>query len=301
MMIVCRLWREAGWRNRMREGEAAAEVTDAALMIMSIANRFHGGNRIMGTTGLASLRNRTIRLAAALVLTGAASAAANTIPAETRLVAADVDLILRQTVAEATARARPATIVVTDRVGNVLAVYAMPGAPATARVDPGRQVVSPGGVAGDPAGLANLVHGYVDDEGKRVDAYPWYSHFGVADGGMQASMPDLVRFVRIVLTTDLILDEAMREVFTTPSGLGQPASDYALGIQTIEGEAPGEYIYGHSGKDPGYQADFLHVQTPSGSLTLALAAGGSFEPYDTTYQWLLQTVLEILADLKGGD
>ncbi|MCB2011082.1 MAG: heme-binding protein [Geminicoccaceae bacterium] len=110
----------------------------------------------MGTTGLASLRNRTIRLAAALVLTGAASAAANTIPAETRLVAADVDLILRQAVAEASARARPATIVVTDRVGNVLAVYAMPGAPAIARVDPGRRVVSPGGVAGDPAGLANL-------------------------------------------------------------------------------------------------------------------------------------------------
>ena len=167
------------------------------------------------------------------------------------------------------------------------------------------QLLEPAGLhhtvhGNEAAGLANLVHGYVDDEGKRVDAYPWYSHFGVADGGMQASMPDLVRFVRIVLTTDLILDEAMREVFTTPSGLGQPASDYALGIQTIEGEAPGEYIYGHSGKDPGYQADFLHVQTPSGSLTLALAAGGSFEPYDTTYQWLLQTVLEILADLKGG-
>ncbi|MEZ5824475.1 MAG: hypothetical protein R3C97_06955 [Geminicoccaceae bacterium] len=111
----------------------------------------------MWKNGLSSARNRTTCLAAALALLGSAHAAtANTIPAETGLLAAEVDQILRQAVAEATARARPATIAVTDRLGNVLAVYTMPGAPATARVDPGRIVVSPGGVAGDPAGLANL-------------------------------------------------------------------------------------------------------------------------------------------------
>lgn len=53
-------------------------------------------------------------------------------PAAVSLSVADVQQILAQAVAEAKARGKPATIAVTDRVGNVLAVYAMAGAPATA-------------------------------------------------------------------------------------------------------------------------------------------------------------------------
>jgi uncharacterized protein GlcG (DUF336 family) len=50
------------------------------------------------------------------------------------LSVADVEQILAQGVAEATARGLPATLAVTDRVGNVLAVYRMPGAAATVDV-----------------------------------------------------------------------------------------------------------------------------------------------------------------------
>src|SRR5690606_20524438 len=46
-----------------------------------------------------------------------------------RLEVADVQRIIAQGVAEAAARGRPATFVVTDRVGNILAAYRMPGAP----------------------------------------------------------------------------------------------------------------------------------------------------------------------------
>jgi uncharacterized protein GlcG (DUF336 family) len=46
-----------------------------------------------------------------------------------RLEVADVQRIIAQGVAEASARSKPATIVVIDRVGNVLAAYQMPGAP----------------------------------------------------------------------------------------------------------------------------------------------------------------------------
>ena len=83
-------------------------------------------------------------------------AGANDIPLQENLLAADVDLILQQAVAEAQARLSPATIAVTDRVGNVLAVYAMPGAPPLANISAGRSVLSPALVADDPAGLANL-------------------------------------------------------------------------------------------------------------------------------------------------
>tara|TARA_R110000782_G_scaffold78293_5_gene156059 strand:- start:40147 stop:42114 length:1968 start_codon:yes stop_codon:yes gene_type:complete len=53
-------------------------------------------------------------------------------PALISLSSADVQSVIGQAVAEATARNLPAVIAVTDRVGNVLAIYSMPGARATA-------------------------------------------------------------------------------------------------------------------------------------------------------------------------
>ncbi len=55
-------------------------------------------------------------------------------PAAESLSVSDVKTILAQAIAEATARKRPVTIAVTDRVGNVLAVYAMAGAPGTTHI-----------------------------------------------------------------------------------------------------------------------------------------------------------------------
>ncbi len=56
------------------------------------------------------------------------------IPAAASLSASDVGAIIAQAAAEARSRNVAATIAVTDRVGNVLAVFAMPGAAATARI-----------------------------------------------------------------------------------------------------------------------------------------------------------------------
>ena len=77
------------------------------------------------------------------------ASAANPIPARESLSAGEVARILRQAVAEAEARAAPATIAVTDRVGNVLAVYQMNGAEDDlVTISAGRPVVDPGGLAG---------------------------------------------------------------------------------------------------------------------------------------------------------
>jgi uncharacterized protein GlcG (DUF336 family) len=60
-----------------------------------------------------------------------------TAPAAEALTAGDVQQVIAQGVAEAKARNLPAVIAVTDRVGNVLAVYSMTGARATATLRPG--------------------------------------------------------------------------------------------------------------------------------------------------------------------
>jgi uncharacterized protein GlcG (DUF336 family) len=54
------------------------------------------------------------------------------VPAAESLSTAEVGTVIAQAAAEARARGAAATIAVTDRVGNVLAVFAMPGAGATA-------------------------------------------------------------------------------------------------------------------------------------------------------------------------
>ncbi len=59
------------------------------------------------------------------------------VPATAALTVADVNTVLARAVAEAQARNTPAVIAVTDRVGNVLAVYTMTGARATATLRPG--------------------------------------------------------------------------------------------------------------------------------------------------------------------
>lgn len=58
-------------------------------------------------------------------------------PAAEALTSADVETIIARAVAEARARNRPGVIAVVDRVGNVLAVFTMTGAPATALTRPG--------------------------------------------------------------------------------------------------------------------------------------------------------------------
>jgi uncharacterized protein GlcG (DUF336 family) len=86
-----------------------------------------------------------IRRAFAAAWTLAAAAAAPA-AAQEALSAAEVGQILAQAANEAQLRSAPATIAVVDRVGNVLGVFAMNGAPATARVTSGRGVT--GGLEG---------------------------------------------------------------------------------------------------------------------------------------------------------
>jgi uncharacterized protein GlcG (DUF336 family) len=71
---------------------------------------------------------------------GSGSGALYAVPAAEALSVAEVEGVLARAVAEARARSRPAVIAVTDRVGNVLAVYSMTGAPATVTLRPGATV-----------------------------------------------------------------------------------------------------------------------------------------------------------------
>ncbi|MBT3048099.1 MAG: serine hydrolase domain-containing protein [Candidatus Thiodiazotropha sp.] len=164
-----------------------------------------------------------------------------------------------------------------------------------------QRIIDPLGLAhtlqGDEAiGRAGLVHGYFEDEGERYDSHPWYSHYGLADGGIQSNSRDLARFIRGLLTSDLILDDAMRAEMLQPSLLGTPPSSYGLGINIRRIEQNGETVYSHSGKDPGYQTKMLFVE--SRDTVITLCASGSFGEYDEIVEQLLLEIFTLLEELQ---
>jgi uncharacterized protein GlcG (DUF336 family) len=76
-------------------------------------------------------------------------------PAQESLTTADVQRIIAQAAGEASARNLPSMIAVTDRVGNVLAVFRMTGAPDTMRVS--TKTIGGMAAAGDEIGLQGAV------------------------------------------------------------------------------------------------------------------------------------------------
>ena len=98
------------------------------------------------------LRTLKVGMAAALgtLLAALAPVGANPLPQPESLSVANVTRILQQAVVAARASGTPANIAVVDRVGNVLAVYVMTGAPQNAVVTAIRPVSPPKGLVGIP-------------------------------------------------------------------------------------------------------------------------------------------------------
>lgn len=110
------------------------------------------------------------------------------------LTVTDVETAIAQAAAEASAQAKPATIAVVDRVGNVLGVYRMQGAPSVVTVSSQRGVV--GGlenlqVPSELAAIAKAVTGaYLSSEGNafstRTASQIVQQHFNPGDTGTPA-------------------------------------------------------------------------------------------------------------------
>lgn len=86
----------------------------------------------------------SLTLAGLLLCSGCESGSSDSVPPaaldSVALSSTDVQKIIAQGIGEANARGKPATIAVTDRVGNVLAVYRMTGAATTVDITSGRGI-----------------------------------------------------------------------------------------------------------------------------------------------------------------
>ncbi|MGH8091200.1 MAG: heme-binding protein [Rudaea sp.] len=149
--------------------------------------------------------------------------------AQTFLSSADVQTAIAQAAAEAQAQGKPAVIAVVDRVGNVLAVYRMTGAPDTMTITSGRSVV--GGLEGlavpsELAAIAKAVTGaYLSSEGNafstRTASQIVQEHFNPGVRGTPAGPLFGVQFSQLPCS-DLATH------FTTGTGIGPHNSPLGL-------------------------------------------------------------------------
>ncbi len=140
------------------------------------------------------------------------------------------------------------------------------------------------------AGRQGRAHGYVRRHGRLIDTYPWYSHYGLADSGMNSTPADLARFIVSLFNSDLLLSEAAVEQLLHPSKLGHPPSDYGLGIYVQRNPwGLGRTWYAHDGIDPGYQADMMYL--PELDLAIAIAANASMGEAGFIYERLIHAVV----------
>jgi uncharacterized protein GlcG (DUF336 family) len=119
------------------------------------------------------------------------------------LSASEVNTIVLQAIHEATARGKPATIAVVDRVGNVLTLTQMAGAPTGITVVSGHNnntglenqaVVPPGAVPSTEAALAKAITGaYLSSNGNafstRTANYIVQEHFPPGNGNQELNQP----------------------------------------------------------------------------------------------------------------
>lgn len=110
----------------------------AAMAVLSVWCMAPGGCGGGGGSGVSSSGVQT---------TASVTPAAPVSGTNPNLTEADVNTIMAQAVNEATARGKPATIAVVDRVGNVLSLTQMPGAPTSATITSGN---------GNNTGLENV-------------------------------------------------------------------------------------------------------------------------------------------------
>ena len=180
--------------------------------------------------------------------------------AQTFLAVSDVQKVIAQAAAEAQAQGKPAVIAVVDRVGNVLAVYRMAGAPTLVTVTSQRNVV--GGlenlqVPSELAAIAKAITGaYLSSEGNafssRTASQIVQQHFTPGDLGTPAGPLFGVQFSQLPCS-----DLATR--FAAGSGPGPHRSP--LGLSADPGGFP-LYMAGTPVGGVGVAADGIYGLDP---------------------------------------
>lgn len=161
--------------------------------------------------------------------------------AQSLLSVADVQTVIAQAAAEAQAQGKPAVIAVVDRVGNVLAVYKMNGAPGLVTITSQRNPAVVGGlenlqVPSELAAIAKAVTGaYLSSEGNafssRTASQIVQQHFNPGDFGTPSGPLFGVQFSQLPCSD-------LSQHFTTGAGVGPGPHRSPLGLSADPGGFP---------------------------------------------------------------
>ena len=184
--------------------------------------------------------------------------------AQSLLSVADVQTVIAQAAAEAQAQAKPAVIAVVDRVGNVLGVYRMNGAPVTVTVTSQRTPPVAGGlenlaVPSELAAISKAITGaYLSSEGNaftsRTASQIVQQHFNPGDFGTPSGPLFGVQFSQLPCS-----DLSTR--FTAGAAAGAGPHRSPLGLSADPGGFP-LYKNGTPVGGIGVAADGLYTLDP---------------------------------------
>jgi uncharacterized protein GlcG (DUF336 family) len=184
--------------------------------------------------------------------------------AQSLLAASDVQTVIAQAAAEAQAQGKPAVIAVVDRVGNVLGVYKMAGAPGLVTITSQRNPPVAGGlenlqVPSELAAIAKAVTGaYLSSEGNafssRTASQIVQQHFNPGDFGTPSGPLFGVQFSQLPCSD-------LSQRFTTGAGAGPGPHRSPFGLSADPGGFP-LYKGGTPVGGVGVAADGLYTLDP---------------------------------------
>jgi len=163
------------------------------------------------------------------------------VTAQSLLSVADVQTVIAQAAAEAQAQSKPAVIAVVDRVGNVLGVYRMNGAPITVTVTSQRTPPVTGGlenlaVPSELAAISKAITGaYLSSEGNafssRTASQIVQQHFNPGDFGTPSGPLFGVQFSQLPCSD-------LSQRFSAGAGVGPGPHRSPLGLSADPGGFP---------------------------------------------------------------
>ncbi len=208
--------------------------------------------------------------------------------ADSRLSVADVEIVLARAIAEARRRSAAATIAVTDRVGNVLAVYRMRDASATVKVSSTRGVQ--GGleslsVPSELAAISKAVTGaFLSSEGNafstRTAGQIVQEHFLPREFGAPSGPLYGVQFSQLLCSDLNVVPAPVLQILGVAGNRTVGPKPAPLGLSADPGGFPlykGGTVVGGIGvsADPLYSID-LDIFDRDNDLDEAIAMAGTF-------------------------
>jgi D-alanyl-D-alanine carboxypeptidase len=115
-----------------------------------------------------------------------------------------------------------------------------------------------------------IISGYFEDDGERLNTKPVYENIGVADAPLVSSAVDLSKLIRAIVTDMSVINDEVRALLIGNENLTQIGNQLFYGMGMFKETINGKTVYHHGGDEPGYLTSTLYIQDTDTTMTLMI-------------------------------